>query len=96
MNTLTLREVVAGREADGLQFTVCDKLDVQVSAAGTDVRRTFLAAVATNEGREAKGSIANLNVVELALPGRFYRVLVIEEQVDALARSRWRRGAGRG
>lgn len=91
---LTLREVVARREADGLQFTVRDELDVQVSAAGADVGRAFLAAVATNEGREAKGSIANLNVVELALPRRFYGVLVIEEQVDALAWSRWKRERG--
>lgn len=95
-SALTLREVVAGGEADGLQFAVCHKLDVQVSAAGADVVRALLAAVATNEGREAKGSIAHLNVVELALPGRLYGVLVIEEQVDALAWSRWRRGAGGG
>lgn len=94
INKLTLREVVSGRETDGLQFTVCNKLDVQVSPAGTDVCRAFLPAVATNEGREAKRSIPNLNVVELALPGRFYGVLVIEEQVNALAWSSWRRGTG--
>lgn len=94
INKLTLREVVSGRETDGLQFAVCNKLDVQVSPAGTDVCRAFLPAVATNEGREAKRSIPNLNVVELALPGRFYGVLVIEEEVNALAWSSWRRGTG--
>lgn len=93
-NKLTLREVVSGREADGLQFAVCDKLDVEVSPAGADVRRALLPAVATNEGREAERSIPNLNVVKLALPGRFYGVLAIEEQVNALAWSSWRGGAG--
>lgn len=92
---LTLCEVITGREAYGLQFTVCDELDVQVPPTGADVCRAFLPTVATNEGGEAKGSIANLNVVELALPGRFYGILVIEEQVDALPgrgwRSRWDR-----
>lgn len=86
---LTLCKVITGREAYGLQFTVCDELDVQVPPTGADVCRAFLPAVATNEGGEAKGSIANLNVIELALPGRFYGIFVVEEQVDALARRGW-------
>lgn len=83
---LTLCKVISGREAYGLQFTVCNKLDVQVPPTGADVRRAFLPTVATNEGGEAEGSIANLDVIELALPGRFYGIFVIEEQVDALPR----------
>lgn len=93
--SLTLCEVVPGREANGLQFTIRHKLDVQVSPAGADVCRAFLPTVAANEGREAKGPIADLDVVELALPGRLYGILVIKEQVDALPGRGWRRKGGR-
>lgn len=72
-------EVVPGREANGLQFTIRHKLDVQVPPTGADVCRALLPTVATNEGREAKGPIADLDVVELALPGRLYGILVIKE-----------------
>lgn len=88
-------EVVAGGEADGLQLAVCHELDVQVSAAGAHVRRALLATVAPDEGREAKRSVPNLNVVKLALPGWFYGVLVVEEQVNALARGSCKGGTSR-
>lgn len=79
LEKLTLCEVIPGREADGLKFTIRHKLDVKVSPTGADVCRAFLPTVATNEGREAKRPIADLNVVELALPGRLYGILVIKE-----------------
>lgn len=67
-----MREVVPGRETDGLQFTVSHKLDVQVPPTGTDVLGAFLPTVATDERRETKGPVADLDVVELALPGWLY------------------------
>lgn len=72
-------EVIPGREADGLKFTIRHKLDVKVSPTGADVCRAFLPTVATDEGREPKGSITDLDVVELALPGRLYGILVVKE-----------------
>lgn len=92
--SLTLCEVIPCRETDGLQFTISHELDVQVPPTGADICRAFLPAVSTNEGRETKGPIADLDVVELALPGWLYGVLVIKEQVDALPGSGWRRRRG--
>lgn len=82
----TLGEVVAGGEPGGLQLAVRHKLDVQVSPAGVHVGGALLAAVAPDEGREAEGPVPDLDVVEFAFPGRLDGILVVEEQVDALAR----------
>lgn len=82
----TLGEVVAGGKPGGLQLAVRHKLDVQVSPAGVHVGGALLAAVAPDEGREAEGPIPDLDVVEFAFPGRLDGILVVEEQVDALAR----------
>lgn len=91
--TPTLREVVARREPGGLQFPVGHKLDVEVAAAGAHVGRALLAAVAADEGGEAEGAVPDLDVVKLALPGRLDGVVVIEEEVDALARRGCKRPA---
>lgn len=85
--SLTLCEVIPGRETEGLQFTIRHKLDVQVPPTGADIIWAFLPTEATDDGRETKGPIADLDVVELALPGWLDGILVIEEQVDALSGS---------
>lgn len=84
--SLTLCEVIPGRETNGLQFTISHKLDVQVPPTGADICWAFLPTEATNDGRETKRPIADLDVVKLTLPGRLDRILFIEEQVDALSR----------
>lgn len=84
--SLTLCEVVPGRKAYGLQFSICHKLDVQVPPTGADICWALLPTIATDQRRETKGPIADLNVVKLALPGWLYGILLIEEQVDALPR----------
>lgn len=83
-------EVVPGRETDGLKFTISHKLDVQVPPTGADIRWALLTTVAANDGRESKGPVTDLYVVELTLPGGLYRVLFIEEQVDALSGGGWK------
>lgn len=92
---LTLCEVIVGRETNGLQFPISHELDVQVPPTGAHVRRALLPTVATDDGREAEGPVADLDVVELALPGRLDGVLLFKEQVDALPGSGCRRKEGR-
>lgn len=82
-------EVIAGRETNSLQFAISHKLNVQVPPTGADIGRAFLPTVTTDDGRETKRPIADLNVVKLALPGRLDGILLIEKQVDALARRSW-------
>lgn len=86
---LTLCEVVPGWKTDGLQLAVSHKLDVQVPPARAHVRGALLAAVATNDGRETEGAVADFDVVKLTFPRWLDGVPVIEEQVDALPGGGW-------
>lgn len=76
---LTLCEVIPGSETNGLQFTISHKLDVEVSPTGADICWDFLPTVATDDGRETKGPITDLDVVKLTLPGWLYGILLIKE-----------------
>lgn len=94
--SLTLCEVIPCRETNGLQFAISHKLDVQVPPAGADVCRAFLPTVATDYGREPKGTVTNFNVVKLAFPGWLDGVLLIKEQLNALSGRGCSRPTGQG
>lgn len=81
---ITCSKLVLDIEATPLQLVVTVEADPHEAPAGEDATRAGWATVPTDEWREAKGTVPNLDVVETTLKRRLDLEKLVEQQLYPL------------
>lgn len=81
---ITCDEGVLDAEAEAFQLFIAGELDPHEPSRGCNQAGILATAEAVNERREAKGTIADLDVVKAALKGGLNVVILVKRQLNPL------------